>query len=194
MQSLLASAGLQACAKHFPGHGNTSADSHFGLPRVDRDLDGLNRIELLPFRAAIGAGVDAIITDDPAALLAHLKERGAHVLFNTTESFVRAVLSDLPEPVVIDLAPRSGGCAIFDAKGVLGRLYWYAVLPFHHFVFNGTLRGVERECLALVSFFEKPTEDGVGHGGIKPERGYPPIVGNRARIRQGTVAAGYRGR
>ncbi len=41
--------------------------------------------------------------------------------------------------------------ALFDAKGVLGRLYWYAVLPFHHFVFNGTLKGIERECTALVS-------------------------------------------
>ena len=40
--------------------------------------------------------------------------------------------------------------ATFDAKGVLGRLYWYAVLPFHHFVFNGTLEGIERECRALV--------------------------------------------
>lgn len=40
--------------------------------------------------------------------------------------------------------------AIFDPKGVLGRLYWYAILPFHHFVFNGTLAGVERECRALV--------------------------------------------
>jgi uncharacterized protein YbjT (DUF2867 family) len=40
--------------------------------------------------------------------------------------------------------------ASFDAKGVLGRLYWYAVLPFHHFVFNGTLKGIERECRSLV--------------------------------------------
>jgi hypothetical protein len=41
--------------------------------------------------------------------------------------------------------------AVFEPKGVLGRLYWYAVLPFHHFVFNGTLKGIERECLALVT-------------------------------------------
>jgi len=41
--------------------------------------------------------------------------------------------------------------AIFDPVGLLGRLYWYSVLPFHHFVFNGTLKGVERECVALVS-------------------------------------------
>ena len=40
--------------------------------------------------------------------------------------------------------------ATFDAKGLLGRLYWYGVLPFHHFVFNGTLKGIERECRALV--------------------------------------------
>jgi len=41
--------------------------------------------------------------------------------------------------------------AIFDAKGVLGRAYWYLVLPFHHFVFEGTLKGIDRECRALVS-------------------------------------------
>jgi uncharacterized protein YbjT (DUF2867 family) len=41
--------------------------------------------------------------------------------------------------------------AIFDAKGILGRLYWYAVLPLHHFVFNGTLEGIRRECSALVA-------------------------------------------
>jgi Protein of unknown function (DUF2867) len=40
--------------------------------------------------------------------------------------------------------------AIFEPRGVLGRLYWYAVLPFHEFVFRGTLRGIGRECRALV--------------------------------------------
>ncbi len=40
--------------------------------------------------------------------------------------------------------------AIFDAKGLLGRLYWYAIAPFHHFVFNGTLRGIDTRCRALV--------------------------------------------
>jgi uncharacterized protein YbjT (DUF2867 family) len=40
--------------------------------------------------------------------------------------------------------------ATFHAKGLGGRLYWYLVLPFHHFVFNGTLAGIARECRALV--------------------------------------------
>lgn len=55
-----------------------------------------------------------------------------------------------------ELSPQDRGTlirqtAIFDAKGILGRLYWYAVLPFHHFVFNGTLQGIDRECRALVT-------------------------------------------
>jgi len=41
--------------------------------------------------------------------------------------------------------------AVFDAKGLLGRLYWYAILPLHHFVFTGTLKGIERECTELIS-------------------------------------------
>lgn len=41
--------------------------------------------------------------------------------------------------------------AVFHPKGLLGRLYWYAALPFHHFVFNGTLQGIDRECRALVA-------------------------------------------
>ena len=50
--------GVAACAKHFPGHGDTSVDSHLDLPVVSGDLDAA----LLPFRAAIGAGVRAIMT------------------------------------------------------------------------------------------------------------------------------------
>ena len=48
----LHSAGMIACAKHFPGHGDTSVDSHFGLPRVDGDLEP----HLVPFRAVDGGG------------------------------------------------------------------------------------------------------------------------------------------
>jgi beta-N-acetylhexosaminidase len=47
----LAAAGLIACGKHFPGHGDTSVDSHLALPRVDHDLARLRAVELAPFRA-----------------------------------------------------------------------------------------------------------------------------------------------
>ena len=54
--------GVAACAKHFPGHGDTALDSHKDLPVVDADLETLGTRELVPFRAAIEAGVRAIMT------------------------------------------------------------------------------------------------------------------------------------
>lgn len=49
-------------AKHFPGHGNTSEDSHLGLARNDDTREQLDRVDLVPFREAIAAGVDAVMT------------------------------------------------------------------------------------------------------------------------------------
>lgn len=54
--------GALATAKHFPGHGDTRTDSHIELPVVDADRDRLDRVELVPFRAAIDEGVDAVMT------------------------------------------------------------------------------------------------------------------------------------
>ncbi|OPJ60780.1 beta-N-acetylhexosaminidase [Clostridium oryzae] len=61
-----------AVAKHFPGHGDTDVDSHLSLPVVNHDMERLQNIELLPFKKAINAGVDAIMS--------------AHVLFPAIES------------------------------------------------------------------------------------------------------------
>jgi beta-N-acetylhexosaminidase len=49
-------------AKHFPGHGDTATDSHLNMPTIPADRERLDRLELVPFRAAIAAGVDAIMT------------------------------------------------------------------------------------------------------------------------------------
>src|SRR5438445_9789451 len=54
--------GIAACGKHFPGHGDTSTDSHLELPLVEHPPDRLRRVELLPFTAAIQAGVATIMT------------------------------------------------------------------------------------------------------------------------------------
>src|SRR5262249_40963852 len=51
------SSGVMATAKHFPGHGDTSTDSHLDLPVIDVDRARLDQIELPPFRAAIEEGV-----------------------------------------------------------------------------------------------------------------------------------------
>jgi beta-N-acetylhexosaminidase len=58
----LQGAGVLACGKHFPGHGDTSKDSHVDLPVVDRPRERIDAIELVPFRAAIAEGVAAIMT------------------------------------------------------------------------------------------------------------------------------------
>ena len=54
--------GMAACGKHFPGHGDTTSDSHFELPLVEHGPDRLEAIELVPFKAAIEADVAAIMT------------------------------------------------------------------------------------------------------------------------------------
>lgn len=55
-------AGVIACGKHFPGHGDTSVDSHLGLPSQDSDIEALRARELKPFGAAIAAGIPMIMT------------------------------------------------------------------------------------------------------------------------------------
>ncbi|HEY7790416.1 MAG TPA: beta-N-acetylhexosaminidase [Vicinamibacterales bacterium] len=54
--------GVAACGKHFPGHGDTSVDSHKELPLIEHPPDRLRAVELVPFRAAIAAGVASIMT------------------------------------------------------------------------------------------------------------------------------------
>jgi beta-N-acetylhexosaminidase len=72
-------AGVLACGKHFPGHGDTAKDSHFDLPVVDRPLGHLDRVELEPFRAAAAAGVGSMMT--------------AHVVYPAVDAALPATLS-----------------------------------------------------------------------------------------------------
>ena len=71
--------GVLTTAKHFPGHGDTAVDSHLDLPVVDADREHLEEVEWMPFRAAVEAGVDAIMVGhiavpavDPSGLPATL--------------------------------------------------------------------------------------------------------------------------
>jgi beta-N-acetylhexosaminidase len=72
-------ANVLACGKHFPGHGDTRADSHHELPVVSHPRARLDQIDLPPFRAAIGAGVAALLS--------------AHVVYERIEEGVPATLS-----------------------------------------------------------------------------------------------------
>ncbi|MET7477779.1 glycoside hydrolase family 3 protein [Streptomyces sp. NPDC005648] len=82
----LQSAGVAACTKHFPGHGDTAVDSHHALPRIDVSSEILAQRELTPFRAAIAAGSRALMT--------------AHILVPDLDADRPATLS---HPVLTDL-------------------------------------------------------------------------------------------
>src|SRR5438094_5817183 len=59
------SAGVSACAKHFPGKGHAPVDAHLGLPVIDSNWSEMHASHLVPFHAAIEAGVDCIMTSHP---------------------------------------------------------------------------------------------------------------------------------
>jgi beta-N-acetylhexosaminidase len=80
--------GALATAKHFPGHGDTSADSHLELPRVTADRARLEKLELGPFRAAIRAGVSSIMS-------AHLAVPALEKHAETPATLSSSVLTDL---------------------------------------------------------------------------------------------------
>ncbi|WP_447647451.1 glycoside hydrolase family 3 N-terminal domain-containing protein [Microbacterium forte] len=58
----LQSTAVAACVKHFPGHGDTHTDSHHALPEISLGIEEFERVHLEPFRAAVAAGVDAVMT------------------------------------------------------------------------------------------------------------------------------------
>ncbi len=58
----LESSGVAACGKHFPGHGDTAIDSHLSLPQINKTQEALQRVEFLPFREAVRAGIASIMT------------------------------------------------------------------------------------------------------------------------------------
>jgi beta-N-acetylhexosaminidase len=71
--------GVAACAKHFPGHGDTHLDSHVALPRISHPMSRLDAVELPPFKAAIDAGVASIMS--------------AHIIVEAVDNSYPATLS-----------------------------------------------------------------------------------------------------
>ena len=108
--------GAIACLKHFPGHGDTAADSHTGLPRVEKSREALLREELLPFARCIDAGAEMIMT--------------AHIQYPAIESGTypsRATGEDIALPATLSPAIITGllreelgfeGVVITDALGM----------------------------------------------------------------------------
>jgi beta-N-acetylhexosaminidase len=121
-----------ACAKHFPGHGDTIVDSHVGLPTLLHDRDRLEQVEFVPFRAAIEAGVASIMTahllvpalDDEwigtlsAPILTDVLrgELGFEGVVVTDALEMRGVSDVLPEPQAAVESVRAGADAVLTAR------------------------------------------------------------------------------
>lgn len=68
-----------ACAKHFPGHGDTSVDSHYGLPVIDKNIEEIEDTDLYPFKVVIENGADAVMS--------------THIVFEAIDDELPATLS-----------------------------------------------------------------------------------------------------
>ncbi len=100
----LSSGGAFACAKHFPGHGDTQVDPHLDLPQFVGDMKRLQAVELVPFAAAIGAGVPLVMT--------------AHILLPNIDPQRPASLSRLMLTEVLRKKLRFNGIILADDLGM----------------------------------------------------------------------------
>jgi beta-glucosidase-like glycosyl hydrolase len=81
-------AGIMACAKHFPGHGDVDVDSHFDLPVISKSMEQLDSMELVPFRAVFDAGVGSV-------MIAHLSIPAIDNTTNRATSISKNNVTDL---------------------------------------------------------------------------------------------------
>lgn len=102
------SKGLMSTGKHFPGHGDTDVDSHLDLPTIRASRAHLDSIDLPPFRAAVGEGIDAIMTAHIAVVGVEGDTAGPATL---SRGFMTGVLRD---------EMRFGGLLITDAMTMGG--------------------------------------------------------------------------
>ena len=126
-------AGIAACGKHFPGHGDTLADSHHDLPLVEHDPDRLRAVEFVPFRAAIAAGVASLMschvlvpafdTERPGTLSPLIvkglmrDELGYDGLIFTDDMEMKAIAARMPVPEACVAAIAAGCDAVLVCSG-----------------------------------------------------------------------------
>jgi beta-N-acetylhexosaminidase len=153
----LQSAGIAACGKHFPGHGDTNTDSHLELPRLEHDLQRLQSVELVPFRAATQVGLASLMT--------------AHVLFAPLDEEHPATLSrHFIEPILRrEMA--------YDGVVVSDDLEMKAVAD-HYGIEEATVRALNAGCDQVLICSDTDLQaqayeaiiHGLEKGTIKPER------------------------
>jgi beta-N-acetylhexosaminidase len=146
--------GLPACAKHFPGHGDAAVDSHEDLPVVDASPDRLEHVEWVPFRAAIDAGIDAVMSchllvpsldeESPATLSTNVitgrlrQQLGFGGLVLTDDMDMKSISLRFAPGAAAVRAVRAGCDGVLQCGGDLDRV---------HAALEGLVRAIEDESL-----------------------------------------------
>jgi beta-glucosidase-like glycosyl hydrolase/CubicO group peptidase (beta-lactamase class C family) len=115
--------GLLTTVKHFPGHGDTAVDSHLQMPTLTADRPRLDSVELLPFRKAVEAGVDAVMLGhiavpslDPSGSPATLSAPVATALLRRELGFHGLVVTDALEMAGVRGSTWTGEAAVKAVK------------------------------------------------------------------------------
>jgi beta-glucosidase-like glycosyl hydrolase len=139
--------GINACGKHFPGHGDTKIDSHIGLPMIKKGLKDLKKCELLPFKKAIENNIRMLMLGhlsvpslDPSGLPASLSEKAVKYLkhnlnykgITITDAMNMGGLSGYTEEEASVMALRAGIDIILhpsDTDGIASYLKGFPIKP-----------------------------------------------------------------
>src|ERR1051325_1647670 len=144
----LQSAGVAATAKHFPGHGDTSSDSHAGAPMVKHSAKRIRSVELVPFRAAVNSGARLVMT--------------AHIVVPTLNGGFDELPATLSPQILRDLLRkkmRFDGVIVSDAldmhameqgAGYVAETMAAAAAGIDLLLFNHDLSRLEPACVNLV--------------------------------------------
>jgi len=179
--------GVAACGKHFPGHGDTSVDSHLDLPLVEHPPDRIRRVELVPFREAIRAGVAFIMTahvlvpsldeEQPATL----SRRIVYGMLRDELGFDGVILSDDLEMKAIAKSYSVPDAAVKAiAAGCDGLLICSGDVDAQAATLEALIRAVEQDVIPY-----KRLEDALKRGRSAKERflGAPVVMNQRAQLR-----------
>lgn len=142
----LQSGGVMACAKHFPGHGDTGGDSHLGLPVLLHDRARLENVELVPFKAAIAKKVSAIMS--------------AHILVSCIDDRFPCTLSCSAMSRLLREEMKFEGLIITDALNMRALSLFYSPEEIAYFAF---LAGSD---LLLYGDHKGPNVDDILHNQI----------------------------
>lgn len=139
-----------ACAKHFPGHGDTAADSHFELPTIAHERERLDDTELVPFKRLIRAGVGAVMS-------AHLAVPALEKEPKRASSLSRSIVTELLEKEL-----KFQGLKVTDGMGMKALTEHYAPgeIELEAFLAGNDILLCPLDVPVAIDRIEKAVEDG----------------------------------